>query len=265
LSPKGHAPIGPRGTIRQSTSIKGPKTRRNYHLLPNPPPSPPVELDANRLRVYELLAGRVSASDAWVAECYLSGHILLTLGTVPDIASAAAHQFRELLDNLFRIIPDFPREGEKGTTNVTDAARNTLLPTWQAQMCARDDPTRLDLGQLDALPHAQLEQLMMAIHRFLQRVRLEQPVAAKLEKTLDLADPSGIAIPTSLRESRRQEWRSLRKSFITACHGHQTTREGVQQLAAQLDRLLMRTLVPAGAVAIEDLDDLIAGVEGGSA
>lgn len=229
-----------------------------------PPPATPLQhLSPTQLRLYELLLDRVATSEKWVAECYISGHAILASSDVPDAVSAAAHQFRELVENLWRIIPDFPKEENKSTTNIGETARTILAPAWRELACNDADPPELDMARVEALDAAGLAGLMSIIHDFILRVMAEQPVRSRLAKTVDLVDPSGIAVPTTLQEVRRREWLELRKFFVRTCHGHGTPRTTFEARVAEFDDLLLRLLVPEGAAAIADLDGLIAEVEGG--
>lgn len=216
------------------------------------------DIEPTYMRTYELLRDRCGEP---YAGQYLSAIFVLADADVPERHAMAAHELREVIENLYKASP-VPLEDPKGrkSRNISNDLK-ALAPEWKAawQVEEWDAPVDWRRGcdndrACDALNR--LHELIAAADRL--PLALDRLVRASAD-----LDPSPLKAPKDAYEPAATSLRRVQRYFIEVAHGRPVD---VGAFGEQLNRmgvLLRAILAEAPVEDFDAIDAALAEVERG--
>lgn len=228
--------------------------------VPEDPPVDPLIPTSGQQRpeAAPALSGRqraiveaLQSKDAELSSMYLGSLCALADDGNPDRHPQAAHSLREIMQNLPRHLDvGVPPRG----ASLGDKARN-LIDAWgdRASCPGTGDP-------VDKVLAAFLQKFL----DFVSWHRLHQPQQKVRAAAIIFGlDPTRVALPAPIRESRAEEWRQCQSFFVqVAHHGGGWSEADFMQWVAFFEEMLIGYLQPQTFAEWDEIDALIAEGEG---
>jgi len=209
----------------------------------------PLKLSGQQQALYEALFEK----DQRLAIMYLGALIALDHTGNPDRLALAAHDLRELMDN----VPKFVDVQIKAQKESLTAKVRELEDRWQATLRNTECyESQTWSGQIDG----PLLKLLKTLHAFLEWLAEHHPRRkAEIAATLRRLDVSGRTLPVRLEELNVQIWDEMRSFFLGVCHHGKTntTEEEFRKWVDTLERFILDRLHPRTFADLETIDEII--------